>query len=140
MGWTDSHLHQFIVGPTYYGVPHPEFPDNTRNERSVRLDQVAAEGGTFLYEYDFGDGWLHEIKVEKVLPAEASVRYPRCLAGKRACPPEDCGGIPGYEHLLEVLREPRHEEYEEMREWLPEGFDPEAFGLAESKNALRRVR
>ena len=92
MGWTDSHLHQFIVGPTYYGVPHPGFPDNTRNERSVRLDQVAAEG------------------------------------------------IPGYEHLLEVLREPRHEEYEEMREWLPEGFDPEAFGLAESKNALRRVR
>lgn len=75
-----------------------------------------------------------------MLPAEASVRYPRCLAGKRACPPEDCGGIPGYEHLLEVLREPQHAEYEEMREWLPEGFDPEAFDLAEVNDALRRVR
>lgn len=137
MGWTDSHLHAFRIGRAVYGVPDPDFITDIENERSIRLDKIAAEGSTFIYEYDFGDGWEHDIKVEKILNAEPNVHYPVCLAGKRACPPEDCGGVPGYEYLLEILSDPKHEEYEERREWLGEEFDPEAFDIDGVNQALR---
>lgn len=140
MGWSDSHLHQFIVGREYYGVPDPHFPGSTRSERNVRLDQVANEGDTILYEYDFGDGWAHALKIEKTLPVQAGTRYPVCLAGKRACPPEDCGGVPGYEHMLEILSDPRHEEYEEMCEWLGGEFDLEVFDVKGVNEGLRKIR
>lgn len=140
MGWTESHLHGFYVGRTAYGVPNPEFPDDTQNERRVRLSEIAGEGDALVYEYDFGDGWRHSLKIEKHLPAEAGVRYPRCLTGKRACPPEDCGGPPGYAHLLDVLADPRHEEHEEMQEWLGPGFDAEAFDIDGVNDGLRRIK
>jgi hypothetical protein len=141
MGWYDAHLHAFRVGHETYGVPDREFiDDETINERNVRLDRIAAEGERLLYEYDFGDGWEHELLIENALPAEKGQRYPICLAGKRACPPEDCGGPPGYDHLLEVLRDPKHEEYEATREWLGGHFDPEAFDLEEVNQMLKRVR
>ena len=140
MGWSDSHLHAFRVGRTSYGVPQPEFPDDMENERNVRLDQIVAHGEKLIYEYDFGDGWEHELKIEKVFPAESAVRYPRCTGGKRACPPEDCGGPWGYEHLLEVLRDPKHEEHKEIREWVGGDFDPEAFDLGDINRVLREVR
>jgi hypothetical protein len=140
MGWTDSHLHAFRIGRLSYGVPDPEFPDDMKNERTMRLDNIAATGDMIIYEYDFGDGWEHELKIEKVLTPEPDMRYPRCTAGKRACPPEDCGGPPGYEHLLEVLRDPKHEEHEEMREWIGRDFDPEEFDLAEVNEMLKNTR
>ena len=80
MGWTNSHMHQFFIGDDTYGVSDPDFPNEAKSERNVRLDRVAAEGDTLMYEYDFGDGWEHGIHVEKVLPAEAGKRYPVCLA------------------------------------------------------------
>lgn len=98
------------------------------------------------YEYDFGDGWRHKIVLEKVLSAEPGVKYPLCLSGKRACPPEDCGGIWGYEELLEIMKDPNHEEYEERMEWIgddfnPEAFDPDAVRFSDSKKQLKmRVR
>jgi len=137
MGWTDSHLHGFYVGRTAYGRPDPEFPDDTLDERRVRLDEIAGEGDTVVYEYDFGDGWRHSLKIEKRMPAEPGARYPRCLAGKRACPPEDCGGPPGYARLLEVLADPKHEEHEDMLDWLGGDFDAEAFDPGEVDRALR---
>ena len=140
MGWYDSHLHAFRVGHTSYGVPQPEFPGDFQNERNVRLGQLVGKGNKLIYEYDFGDGWEHELLVEKVLPAEKGRRYPLCLAGKRACPPEDCGGPWGYERLLEVLRAPKHEEHEEMREWIGGDFDPEAFDLTAVNRELRRMK
>ncbi len=140
MGWTDSHLHAFRVDGEAYGVPDPEFPDDMENERNVRLDRAAGEGRTIIYEYDFGDGWEHELRVEKIAPAEPSIRYPRCLAGKRACPPEDCGGIPGYEHLQEVLSNPKNKEYKELRDWLGYDLEPEAFDLDEINRALKGIR
>jgi len=82
------------------------------------------------YEYDFGDGWRHKIILEKVLSPEPGAVYPRCLAGKRACPPEDCGGIWGYEELLEIIKNPASDEYEERLEWLGDDFDPENFDPA----------
>jgi len=95
MGWTNSHLHQFIIGGRYYGLPYPDVDDTMEvtDERTVRLDQAAPKAKSrFIYEYDFGDSWEHEIAVEKILAPEPDVKYPRCLAGKRACPPEDAGG------------------------------------------------
>lgn len=140
MGWTDSHMHAFRLGMEQYGAPSREFPDMFKNERTIRLDQLVGEGKKLIYEYDFGDGWEHEIKVEKILPAEKGKRYPTCPAGKRACPPDDCGGPWGYEHLLEVLRDPKHEEYGEMREWIGGEFDPEDFDLDEIDQILKRIR
>lgn len=141
MGLSDSHLHAFRVGSTVYGVPDPDFPDDeTVNERNVRLGQVAGEDATLVYEYDFGDGWEHELKIEKAFPADPATHYPRCSGGERACPPEDCGGPPGYQHLLEVLRGPKHEEHEEMREWIGGEFDPEAFDLNSVNKRLWKLK
>lgn len=140
MGWTDSHLHRFEVKGVSFGAPDPEL--EFESERRAKLNEVApAEGSKFRYEYDFGDSWLHDIVVEKVLPADPNVRYPVCIKGKRACPPEDCGGVWGYEELLETLRDPNHPDHEEMKEWLgDEEFDPEAFDPEEVNRELRRIR
>ena len=110
MGWTNSHLHCFEAGGVGYG-PVIEDLDH-RDERKAQLDDLVAEPGDQLtYDYDFGDGWEHEIVVEAVLVAEAYRRYPRCLGGERRCPPEDCGGSWGYSHLLEVLADPARDEH-----------------------------
>ena len=139
MGWEDCHLHQFIADDTYYGIPDPDFPSNIRSESNVRLDKIVKPGDTLTYEYDFGDSWQHEIKIEKMLTPEDQ-RYPVCLAGKRACPPEDCGGFPGYQRLLRILRNPKHKEYEDMLDWIGGDFDPEAFDLVEINKDLWRLR
>jgi hypothetical protein len=135
MGWTDSHLHQFVARGVCYGSPDPDFGIDRKDERRVRLGNVLSVPKVrMVYEYDFGDGWEHEVVVEKVLPPEPGGRYPWVVAGKRACPPEDCGGVFGYEQLLEALRNPAHPEHEDMMEWTggeldPEAFDPEEVNL-----------
>ena len=96
---------------------------------------------SFLYEYDFGDSWEHLVVVEKVLtPEESPAHLPVCLAGARACPPEDCGGVPGYERFLEALRDPTHEEHQAMLTWVGGSFDPEAFNLGRVNRLLRRLK
>jgi len=92
MGWTNSHLHMFNIGPATYSDPDAD-EECEMNEAKFILRKVApAEGMAFIYEYDFGDGWIHVIKVEKILFADENLEHPVCVAGKRACPPEDCGG------------------------------------------------
>lgn len=144
MPWADYHLHQFIIGGVYYGIPDPEYADcgfDVKSDRTARLNRVAPGArARFMYEYDFGDGWEHEILIEKVLPPEGGVRYPICLAGKRACPPEDVGGTPGYTRFLEAIRNPEHEEHDELQQWVGGSFDPEAFDLDEINHRLKRVR
>ena len=143
MGWEDYHLHQFIVGGTYYGVLHPDYDDylEMRDESQVRLNQIiAGEGFKFRYEYDFGDGWLHNLLMEKILPPEPGQQYPLCIKGKRACPPEDVGGIWGYYGFLEAIRDPGHPEHEEYLEWVGGEFDPEAFDLDVVNEVLRALR
>jgi hypothetical protein len=137
MGWTDSHLHQFIIGGVTYGLPDPEFADEMHSELRVKLERVvAAEKDRFVYEYDFGDSWTHIILLEKILPVEPAGHYPRCLAGKRACPPEDVGGVWGYAEFLEAIRNANHPEHDEMLAWCGGAFDPEAFSLDEVNEAL----
>jgi hypothetical protein len=141
MGWTDSHLYQFIVRGSYYGMPHPDFGFDVRDEKRVALAAIASSlKAKFTYEYDFGDSWEHEILVEKMLPPDQGVYYPICLTGKRACPPEDCGGVWGYAGFLEAIQDPDHPEHEDMLEWVGGSFDPEAFDLDTVNRALRRIR
>ncbi|MBA3442179.1 MAG: plasmid pRiA4b ORF-3 family protein [Pyrinomonadaceae bacterium] len=141
MGWTNSHLHQFIVGQQYYSQPDfgiDEHGVDVKNERAIKLGQIASRAkAKFIYEYDFGDGWEHEVVVEKILTAEAGMHYPKCLTGKRACPPEDCGGVWGYAGFLEAIKDPEHPEHEDMLEWVGGSFDPEAFDIEEVNQELK---
>ncbi|MGE5591908.1 MAG: plasmid pRiA4b ORF-3 family protein [Bacillota bacterium] len=140
MGWLGGHLFEFQVGQVTFGEPDPEWDwREVKSARRVTLHEVAvAVGpkGRFRYVYDFGDDWRHNVVVEKVLLAEQHVRYPICLAGRRACPPEDCGGPWGYAELLEAVRAPEHPEHGEMTEWLGGDFDPEEFDLEATNRAL----
>ncbi len=141
MGWFDGHLHQFIVGRIYYGVPDPDDLSETRDESKVRLDQIlTVPGRRIVYEYDFGDGWEHVILLEKILSPDSKTRYPRCLGGARACPPEDCGGIYGYVNFLKAIQDPKHEEHAEMLEWIGGEFDAEAFDLKAVNQSLKSIR
>jgi len=138
MGWSNSHLHQFIAGDTYYGEPDPDYDDDVmEDENGVTISQlVSGEGARFHYEYDFGDSWDHEILVEKILPMEKGTQYPVCIKGKRACPPEDIGGVWGYSDFLETIMNPKDPEYEDMLEWAGGDFDPEAFDIEEVNRRL----
>jgi hypothetical protein len=143
MGWTNSHLHQFVVGDDYISL-YPIDGITTRNAAKVALAEVALKPKfKFTYAYDFGDNWLHEVLVEKIIQPEDGVRYPVCVAGKRAGPPDDCGGPPGYESLLAIIRDPAHDEHEDMVAWLEEmrpGFDPDALDLDEVNRRLKKIR
>ena len=143
MGWADYHLHMFTVNGQIYGNPEDdEYGDmGTKNESRFKLNQlVEREGFKFRYEYDFGDSWLHDLIVEKILPAEKEAHYPVCIAGKRACPPEDSGGVGGYEEILEASTNPKHPEHDRYLEWIGENFDPEHFDLDEVNKVLRHPR
>jgi hypothetical protein len=146
MGWTDSHLHQFIVGNKYYGTPDPQmmafgFGNQILNEKRYTVaDLVPAVKTSFVYEYDFGDGWEHKIVVEKILAPDPEFQHPVCLAGANNCPPEDCGGIGGYSELIEILADARHPEHESKKEWLGYDFDPARFSLEIANGVLRRLK
>ena len=143
MGWTNSHLHHFIIDDEFYGMPlDDDFGDmRTKDETRFKLNQlVSGKGFKFGYEYDFGDSWEHDLVIEKILPAEKGARYPICVAGKRACPPEDVGGIWGYEDFLKAISDPKHPEHAEMREWIGSDFDPERFNLNAVNAGLHHPR
>ena len=134
MGWTNSHLHQFTIKGKRYSAPETiqdvglgEEPDPDE-EQAVLMDVLPRAISQFFYEYDFGDSWEHIITVEKISKPDASCDfYARCLDGGRCCPPEDCGGAWGYEDLIEIINNPKHEEYADIMEWLGGKFDPDAF-------------
>jgi hypothetical protein len=142
MGWTDSHLHQFEKDAKYWGVPEwDEFDElNLIQESKTQLAKVLkAEGDSMVYEYDFGDNWRHEILLEKILPAEATLSRPVCLSGERRCPREDVGGVSGYDEFLEVIFDPTHEEYEHLVGWAGGHFIDE-FDLKAVNQILARMR
>lgn len=141
-GWEDSHLHVFQTPYGDFGRADPEL--GSRAEKPVNLEQVAAKPGDKLrYTYDFGDDWVHEIEVEKALDPDPSLASPVCTGGRRAAPPDDCGGLWGYEMLREALADPRHPDHEDRMEWMglsdPGQFDPAAFDADQVNQALARV-
>ena len=142
MGWTHSHLYQFLVlsknDTVYYGEPSAEDGYFHKDARRVHLATVASKkGDTFLYEYDFGDSWKHEIMVEDISPSsEDEPPYPWCLDGQRACPPEDVGGASGYQHFLEAWYDRSHREHQDMHEWVGKHFNPEVFSVQQVNAAL----
>ncbi len=140
MGWTDSHLHEFDVDGVRYGLPDPDWDvDEVRDEARVKLFRLLGQGSRVGYVYDFGDGWTHRLTVEKVLAPEPGVSYPRCVSGRRACPPEDVGGPWGYEEFLTAMADPAHPEHEHYREWLDGPFDPTVFDLDAANAALAKL-
>ncbi|MCL5985460.1 MAG: plasmid pRiA4b ORF-3 family protein [Actinobacteria bacterium] len=140
MGWTDTHLHEFeMLNPSIglemeIGIPDDEFEysiDILPGWKQKIADWFSMESRFADYRYDFGDDWRHRIELEKILPREKDRDYPICIKGKRACPPEDCGGVWGYEDFLEAIGDPSHEEHEEILEWAGGEFDPEYFDVNE---------
>lgn len=128
MGWGDAHLHDFDIAGERYG--DPSTTDEVVNEARLTIAAVRKAGVVrFKYTYDFGDDWEHLIVIEGTVPRVASQHYPACIAGKRACPPEDSGGQYGYPHLLAVRADPSHPDHAEMSEWLDEDFDPDEFSV-----------
>lgn len=145
MGWDDAHLHMFVKGQRRYSLPNPWLDDVGPDGRSRFLDArkhrieeiLIREKDWIQYQYDFGDKWYHRVTLQKILLRDPSVRLPVCLSGRRQCPPEDSGGIWRFRHMLTVLADPNHEEYEEIAEWMDPDFDPEAFSVHAVNEALR---
>lgn len=138
MGWTNSHLHQFTDGFDFFGPPSEWDGMDTIDYRKISLDKMLwAPKQKITYEYDFGDDWRHQVLLEKVVEKEPDRFYPVCIKGKNACPPEDCGGVWGYAELLEILADPKHEDHEEMKDWIGGELDPKAFDLEEVNKRLQ---
>ena len=147
MGWTNSHLHQFRVGELLYSDLRHNFREyegdpEIFDENKETLQQVAPQQKDMLaYEYDSGDSWHHQITVERILSPDSAVSsMALCLDGARACPPEDCGGTWGYDNLLKILRNPKHEEHDSMKEWLGHPPDPEAFDPEKVNTYLKKLK
>ena len=135
MGWENYHLHAFRIGNRSFSIPMDDegFERQDEDSNTVTLSKLglAKEGSKFMYEYDFGDGWEHEIIVETVTKRNKDRHYPHCLKAVRSCPPEDCGGIWGYHRLLRILKNKNHSEHDETLEWLGEEFDPKFVDIGE---------
>lgn len=126
MGWEDCHLHAFGIAGEQYG--DRRMVDDVADENRVTLNSLARSGVVrFAYTYDFGDNWEHTIAIEKAKPTDEAKPYPVCIAGKRSCPPEDCGGVWGYQDLLAILADPGHPQHADYAEMVDQDFDPDAF-------------
>lgn len=145
MGWTNSHLHQFMIDGVLHGDPDllcEGWEDEVQPVDSLhtKISTIVPENGRrlrFEYEYDFGDDWKHEILFEGCLRAAKGARYPLCVDGARACPPEDVGGVSGYEEYLQVLANPEREEHDSYLHWRGR-FDPEKFDVNKATKRMRR--
>jgi Plasmid pRiA4b ORF-3-like protein len=138
MGWTNSHLHGFrLPQPGQRGTKLRLVPIESADEKATRLDKLLRRPKAWLvYDYDFGDSWEHEVRLEEILARPSPARLPMVLAGRGACPPEDVGGLPGYYHFLKVIKDPRHPEHADMLEWAETHFDPAAFDVQEVNRAF----
>ena len=175
MGWTDSHMHQFVLhnkapkprpqetaqpfrqdardgkffdrmaGRRMFVTKQTPWGDPTdmdgEDENAVTLEEICPNvKSKLIYEYDFGDGWKHTIEVKKIVAPEPGAEYPLCLAGKMACPPEDCGGVWGYYELIEAIADPKHEDHQELLDWVGGQLDPAAFDLEQVNATLANCR
>jgi hypothetical protein len=143
MGWEFEHLYRFNIGGVEYANLDMASDEDVENACDTKLSgvfPVQNRRPRFQYEYDFGDEWIHQLIVEERLQPEEGVKYPTCIAGQRACPPEDCGGPSGYSDFVETISNPDHQRHEEMLEWVGGEFDPEKFDPEAVNNELRCMR
>ena len=141
MDWQDYHLHEFTIAGRVYSVPDPDYDGDREvvDDRTVRLRDLSLSAGDHLeYLYDFGDNWQHALELEEVLQGDADDIGPLCLEGECSTPPEDVGGISGYEEFLEALSDPDHEEHDHMVSWVGQPFDPGRFSVEAANVRLRK--
>lgn len=137
MGWKNRHLHDFTIDFDQYGEPDEEFFNTMKDESRFRLDQLLKnEKDKLTYHYDYGDGWEHDVLLEKILPYSHDVALPQCIKGKRACPPEDVGGAPGYALFLDTVSDESHPDYDEVRNWLGGDFDADHLDIHDINTSL----
>jgi len=144
IGWTNSHLYEIRAGDVGWGMPDPDFGEGPLDAKKARLVDVLEDAGvkTVKYLYDFGDGWEHTVKVERVTDAVPGLTYPRLVDAVGRCPPEDVGGPWGYDEFLAALADPAHENHAEMKDWIGETFNPNAVdieALADDVAALAKA-
>lgn len=142
MGWGNYHLHEFQVGGERFGEIGPDLDyERPKNEDRYTLAQTLPTIKAKMdYTYDFGDYWQHRIELEKILAPEAGQVYPVCVAGKRAGPPEDCGGVWGYQELIGIMANPKHPQHKEMKQWLGGPLEPEHFEVEEANQWLKPLQ
>src|SRR4030042_3309184 len=146
MGWTDSHLYSFQIKKMTYEMPDPDgedfggtfgFGEPPKNSKKIKLRDLDLHARQkFRYTYDFGDNWEHIIAVEKIYSPTEDTMTPYCIEGQRACPPEDCGSVPGYYRILDVLKKATTEEDKELLEWVGDDYDPNKFDLLDTNTVL----
>ncbi|MDI6774695.1 MAG: plasmid pRiA4b ORF-3 family protein [Verrucomicrobiota bacterium] len=140
MPWTDSHMHEFLVGDVHYGAPDREFEADVQEEEDISLAEAFRGRQTCIeYAYDFGDGWDHFVELEAIVQRDPAQEYPRCVGGENACPPENSGSMDGYYDKLRILADPKGPQHPFIKDWMPLGFDPTAFSV-EKANILLRMR
>jgi len=143
MGWLGGHLHIFDADGVLYERTDPDMGlgSGARDESEHKLgDVLVGVGARMRWDYDFGDGWQHNVELEAIEPADPDVVYPRCVAGRRACPPEDCGGPSGYGELIEAVANTGHPRHDELTEWVPLGWDPGHFDPDEATQDMLAPR
>jgi len=131
MGWMDYHLHLFTIpsagSPGYIEIGIPEGNEYLKSVQEKIKDYISLEHPKLTYRYDFGDDWVHSVVLEKILPREPQQEYPLCVAGRMACPPEDCGGIDEYYRSMDILKDPQNEEFDFIADWFGKDYDPKQF-------------
>ena len=139
MGWDGGHLHEFVFGHAHYGPSEPGLDQEVDDEEGVMLHEALGARRTFQYVYDYGDNWVHKVKVEGIVMPAEPIANALCIGGENACPPEDVGGAPGYEEFLEALADPSHSEHEHFKTWIGRPFDPSSFDVDEVNRRLTQT-
>lgn len=139
MGWEGGHLHEFVFGHDHYGPSEPGLTLEVDDEEGVTLREALGARRTFRYVYDYGDNWVHKVKVEGVVAPAEPIAHALCIAGENACPPKDVGGAPGYEEFLQALADPLNPEHEHIKTWIGRPFDASEFDIDEVNRRLTQT-
>jgi len=141
LGWTNSHLYEIRARDVGWGMPDPDWDNGPLDARKTRLVDVLEDTAvrTFKYIYDFGDGWEHTIKIERIIAPVPGLEYPILIDATGRCPPEDVGGPPGYSDLLDVLADTKHERHAETKQWVGGAFDPNALNINQLAHAVEAL-
>jgi Plasmid pRiA4b ORF-3-like protein len=140
MGWNNSHMHAFLIGDQRIGMCFDDYPEDEIDEKSVTVLQALGEERQFVFEYDFGDSWEHDVVIEALTWSYVGLKFAVCIDGENACPPDDVGGTGGYIEFLKAIGDSGHNDHVPMLEWADGDFDPAEFDLANTNALMQKVR